>query len=174
VAPEVSALDYANGLSYSGITVPGLDVRRLNTEIELQSGQSFAIGGLLDKRLTDTIAKIPLLSSIPLLGKLFQSRDLTKTNNDLLVLITPEIVRPIPVGQAPPQLTFPKALPPDPDNPRTPGIDVTGTSSSSTAERIPVADLRLRMQKENDIKLTITSSGASGQQASGGMGGTGK
>jgi pilus assembly protein CpaC len=176
VAPEVSALDYTNGVTISGFTVPGLDSRKLNTEIELQNGQSFAIGGLLDKRLTETINKIPLLSAIPLLGKLFQSRDLLKQNSDLLVIITPEIVQPIPAGQKLPQLDFPKALPDDPNNPRTPGIDVTGTSSPS-AERIPVADLRLRMQKENDIKLNVGSASTVGnvsQPGAGVTGGTGK
>src|ERR1019366_6521477 len=64
VAPEVSALDFADGLTLSGFTVPALSVRNMQTEIELRDGQSFAIGGLLDRRLTETIQKVPLLSSI--------------------------------------------------------------------------------------------------------------
>ena len=82
----------------------------MQTEIELESGQSFAIGGLLDRRLTETVQKIPLLSSIPLLGKLFQSKSLNKQNTELLVIVTPEIVRPIPQGQAVPHLQNPVPL----------------------------------------------------------------
>ena len=73
VAPEVSALDYTNEVQISGFTVPGLTTRRVNTEVELADGESFLIGGLLDKSLTDTFEKIPFIGDIPILGKLFQS-----------------------------------------------------------------------------------------------------
>jgi len=128
LAPEVSALDFAQGLSFQGVTIPGLTVRRVRTNIELSPGQSFAIGGLLDRRLTDTINKIPLLGDIPILGKIFQSRSLQKNNTELLVLVTPELVRPIPEGQPTPELTFPKAfLKTDTAKPlRTPGMETTG------------------------------------------------
>jgi pilus assembly protein CpaC len=156
VAPEVSALDYANGLTVSGYTVPGLDSRKLQTEIELKDGQSFAIGGLLDKRLTDTIERIPLLASIPLLGKLFQSRTVTKENNELLVIITPQIVRPIPAGQTLPQLNFPSAPgiahTENEKVPQTPGTDVTGPETVA-GERLPVEELLRRMKVESDMKL---------------------
>jgi pilus assembly protein CpaC len=171
VAPEVSALDYANGVTISGFTVPGLAVRNMQTEIELGDGQSFAIGGLLDKRLTETIEKIPLLSSIPLLGKLFQSRQKTKENNELLVIITPQIVRPIPVGQPLPQLTFPQ--PPGLTGtegqkpPQTPGVDVTGAVSPST-ERIPHEELLRRIKLETDMKLQAGSGNSMSQGSSSG------
>ena len=70
------SLDPSNGLTVQGYTVPGLATRRVQTEIELQNGQSFVIAGLLDNRLTETISKIPGLADIPLLGKLFESRSL--------------------------------------------------------------------------------------------------
>jgi pilus assembly protein CpaC len=128
LAPEVSALDFAQGLSFQGVTIPGLTVRRVRTNIELSPGQSFAIGGLLDRRLTDTIDKIPLLGDIPIIGKIFQSRSLQKNNTELLVLVTPELVRPIPEGQPTPELNFPKAfLKTDTVTPlRTPGMEATG------------------------------------------------
>lgn len=166
VAPEVSSLDYADGVTISGFTVPALAVRNMQTEIELKDGQSFAIGGLLDKRLTETIEKIPLLSSIPLLGKLFQSRQKIKENNELLVVITPQIVRPIPVGQPLPQLTFPQ--PPglsgtEGQKPaQTPGVDVTGSVPAVHGERIPHEELVRRMKVESEMKL----------QQGGGAGGT--
>jgi pilus assembly protein CpaC len=107
VTPEVSALDYSNSLQVSGYTIPGLSVRRMQTEIELEDGQSFVIGGLIDNRITETIDKIPGLSKIPLLGKLFQSRSVEKNNSELLVLVTPEIVRPIQAGETRPEIKMP-------------------------------------------------------------------
>ncbi len=128
VAPEVSSLDTGNGVSIAGFSVPGLDVRRMQTEIELEDNQSFAIGGLLDNRTQETMMKIPGLGDIPVLGKLFQSRSRNKTNTELLVLVTPELVRPIPAGQPLPDIKLPQ-LPmkgTDKEVPRTPPMSVTG------------------------------------------------
>src|SRR5574340_1227901 len=92
VQPEVSSLDFANGLVFQGFNIPALATRRVQTEVELEDHQSFVIAGLLDNRLTESMSKIPGLANIPLLGKVFQSRNLTKSNSELLVLITPELV----------------------------------------------------------------------------------
>jgi pilus assembly protein CpaC len=108
VAPEVSSLDFSNGLIVQGFNVPALSTRKVKTEVELEERQSFAIAGLLDKRLTDTFEKMPLLGSVPVLGKLFQSKNTNKQNTELLVIVTPELVRPIPAGTAPPDLAYPK------------------------------------------------------------------
>lgn len=108
LTPEVSSLDYTKGLTISGYTIPGLDTRRVQTEIELENGQSFAIAGLIDNRVTENLNKIPGLSNIPVLGKLFESRSLQKTNSELLVLVTPLLVRPIPAGAKPPEVKMPK------------------------------------------------------------------
>ncbi len=107
VSPEVSALDYTNSVTVAGTTVPGTSTRRIQTEVELESGQSFVIAGLLDRQTTETLSRIPGIASIPVLGKLFQTRSLSRTNSELLVLITPELVRPIPKDQPPPDLLFP-------------------------------------------------------------------
>jgi pilus assembly protein CpaC len=104
VAPEVSALDYANQVQISGFTVPGISTRKVNTEVELADRQSFAIGGLLDNSVTQTFDKIPFLGDIPILGKFFQSLQRTKNNSELIVFVTPEIVAPISAGQ---QLALP-------------------------------------------------------------------
>ena len=153
VAPEVSALDYAAGLTVQGFTVPGLATRKVETEIELESGQSFAIGGLLDRRLTQTIEKVPLLSSIPLLGKLFQSRTMNKSNNELLVIVTPEIVRPMPAGKTPPQLNFPVPFWGDDKLPRTPGLSETGAAPGGSGERIAMEQLVQQLKTEGEMKL---------------------
>jgi len=129
VAPEVSSLDYANGLVFNGFTIPGLTTRRVLTEIELEDGQSFAIGGLLDNRDTERYTKIPGLGDIPFFGKLFRSRIINKNNTELIVLVTPEIVRPIPKGAPLPDLNRPSEfLKPNsaPSQTRTPGIETTG------------------------------------------------
>src|SRR4029077_10486642 len=119
--------DFANGLVFQGFTIPALSTRRVATEIELEDGQSFVIGGLLDNRVTETLSKIPGLASIPLLGKLFQSRSLNRNNTELLVLVTPELVRPMPKGQAPPDVKMPMAFMKNVAKtaPKQPGMDVT-------------------------------------------------
>jgi pilus assembly protein CpaC len=128
VAPEVSSLDYSNAVTVMGTTVPALSTRRVQTEVELESGQSFVIAGLMDRTMTETIAKIPGLASIPLLGKIFQSRTQNRNNSELLVIVTPELVRPIPAGKPLPELKYPapfltenSAIPK-----RQPGLDQTG------------------------------------------------
>lgn len=141
VTPEVSSLDYANGLTVSGFTVPGLDVRRVQSEVELASGQSFVIAGLLDNRTTENLSKMPGLGDIPLLGKLFQSRSVQKTNSELLVLVTPELVQPIPAGVVPPEVKM--ARPPmkgtAPTAPQTPADKTTVLPVERT---IPVEELK--------------------------------
>jgi len=144
VAPEVSALDFANGLLISGFSVPALTTRKLNTQVELNEGQSFAIGGLLDNQTTDTFEKIPFIGDIPILGKLFQSKSVSRTNTELIVIVTPELVRPIPAGQPLPALNFPKTFlePNTGKYPRTPGLDVTGpVPVKPPAEAMPIERL---------------------------------
>ncbi len=95
VSPEVSALDYTNAVKISGYTIPALSTRKADTEIELQNGQSFAISGLLDHRITDDFSKIPGIGDIPVLGQLFRSRNLNHSVNELIVIVTPTIVEPL-------------------------------------------------------------------------------
>jgi pilus assembly protein CpaC len=101
VEPEVSALDFANAVTLSGFRIPALKVRRANTEVELKSGQSFAIAGLYSADLQQTKKKIPILGDIPLLGYLFKSKNLNKNKTELLVIATPELVDPLPAGVTP-------------------------------------------------------------------------
>jgi pilus assembly protein CpaC len=145
VTPEVSTLDFANGLVFQGFTIPALSTRRVQTEIELEDGQSFVIGGLLDNRDTETLNKIPGLGDIPFFGKLFRSRQVTKNNTELLVLVTPELVRPMDKGTPRPDITMKgKFLPPNTSSvpPQTPGKDVTGPIVPKPAlATIPVEQL---------------------------------
>jgi pilus assembly protein CpaC len=149
VAPEVSALDFADGLTISGFSVPALTTRKISTQVELSEGQSFAIGGLLDNRTTDTFEKIPFIGDIPILGKLFQSKSVSKTNTELVVIVTPELVRPIPAGRPVPDLKFtrPFLKPNTVGEPRTPGLDVTGpVPVKPPEEAIPIEKLIQSLQ----------------------------
>ena len=144
VAPEVSSLDYVNGLVYQGFNIPALATRKMSTEVELKDGQSFAIAGLLDNRVTENLSKMPGLSSIPLFGKLFQSRSQTRSKSELLVVVTPEIVRPIPEGQTQPALSMPREFLKEGTTtaPRTPGIGSTGNAPVvPMLESVPVEQL---------------------------------
>lgn len=95
VAPEVSALDFANGLTVAGFNIPALLSRKAHTVIELEDGQTFAIAGLVDNSLVENISKVPLLGDIPILGELFKSREMRQNRSELLVLVTPRIVQPL-------------------------------------------------------------------------------
>lgn len=94
VAPEVSTLDFANGLTVAGVTIPALSTRRADTEFELQDGQSFVIAGLMDNRVTSLMSKVPGLGDIPILGQLFRSKSLLKSNAELVVLVTARRISP--------------------------------------------------------------------------------
>ncbi|HVP55665.1 MAG TPA: pilus assembly protein N-terminal domain-containing protein [Candidatus Eisenbacteria bacterium] len=109
VMPEVSSLDYTNTVTISGYTMPAIQTRRAETEIELKNGQTFGIAGLLDERAIVQLNKIPGIGDIPILGELFKSRNVNRTNNELLVLVTPSIVDPIvePVSTPAPKIDMP-------------------------------------------------------------------
>lgn len=102
VAPEVSALDYTNAVQISGYTIPAISSRKAQTEVELRSGQSFMISGLLDNRTTDLLEKVPGIGDIPILGKLFQSRTQNHSVEELAVIVTPTIVDPLSQKLPPP------------------------------------------------------------------------
>jgi pilus assembly protein CpaC len=93
VRPEVSALDFANAVTIEGFRIPALSTRRTETEVELRDGQTFAIAGLMNNSLTNSLSKIPGIGDIPVLGLLFRSKAHQKNQTELVVMITPTIVR---------------------------------------------------------------------------------
>ncbi len=94
VAPEVSALDFSTQITISGVRVPGLTTRRVKTTIELRHGQSFAIAGLLQKDFANNIDQIPFAGNVPVLGALFRSADYRRNETELVVIVTPFLVKP--------------------------------------------------------------------------------
>ncbi len=128
VRPEVSALDFGNGLVLSGFVVPALLTRRAETEIELAPGQTFAIAGLVDNGMAETISKIPVLGDIPILGALFRSKSMRQNRTELLVLVTPTLVMPadvmpeVPTGD-PDDWDWTKSMRPDADEDAEPVAD---------------------------------------------------
>jgi pilus assembly protein CpaC len=107
VKPEVSSLDFTNALTLQGFVIPALATNRVESEMSLTDGQSFAIAGLMDNRVTEQLQKVPWIGDIPVLGKLFQSRSLNKSKNELLVVVTPRIVHPLPVNTPRPNVKYP-------------------------------------------------------------------
>lgn len=95
VNPEVSQLSSAGALASGGFSIPSLTTRRAETTVELGSGQSFAIAGLLQNDLSHDINKLPGLGDIPILGKLFQSDNYKRNESELVIVVTPYIVRPV-------------------------------------------------------------------------------
>lgn len=169
VAPEVSALDFGNAVNIGGFTVPALTVRRVKTEVELSDGQSFAIGGLLDNRESETFSKIPFLGDIPILGKFFQSMQRTRSNTELIVIVTPEIVTPIEAGVAIPELKFPQGfLPPlSPIPMHTPDIKAAGSTPVPPPATIPIEKLIESMKPETPL-VPETGMGVGGGGGGGG------
>ena len=98
VRPEVSTLDFANAVLLSGFRIPALTTRRTETELALTDGQTFAIAGLLNNTMNSTLQKIPGIGDIPILGYLFRSKAAQKNQTELVVMITPRILKPGSAG----------------------------------------------------------------------------
>lgn len=93
--PEVSTIDFANGVRFEGFVVPALRTRRARTGIELRDGQSFALAGLLDNSETRSLSKVPVLGDIPILGNLFKSSQFQKQETELVFIVTADLVKPV-------------------------------------------------------------------------------
>jgi len=99
LAPSISELDFANAVTISGTTVPAFTKREARTTVELRDGQSFAIAGLLQTVNKSTIAQLPWIGSVPVLGALFSSKSYQQNETDLVIIVTPHLVSPAVPGQ---------------------------------------------------------------------------
>ncbi len=95
VEPEVSQIDNSTAIQVAGVSVPGLSTRRAETTVELGSGQTFAIGGLIQNNVTQNLNKFPWLGDIPVLGQLFRSEAFQRNESELVILVTPYVVKPV-------------------------------------------------------------------------------
>jgi pilus assembly protein CpaC len=161
VAPEVSSLDFTDAVTISGFEVPAITSRKMKTEVELADGQSFVLAGLLDNNETETFQKIPFIGDIPILGKFFQSMTKSRTNTELIVLVTPEIVAPIQAGEALPELKFPsKFLPPNSGIPmNTPDAKTAENTPAPAPAAIPVEKLLDSMKPEPTLVIEGATTG---------------
>jgi pilus assembly protein CpaC len=98
VAPEVSSIDPSASIVINNLSIPGLQTRRAKTVVELRDGESFALAGLLRKDFQDTIRQVPLLGSLPIIGALFRSTGFQHEESELVIIVTPHLVRPVPAG----------------------------------------------------------------------------
>ena len=132
--PEVSTLDFTNGIVLSGFRIPALNTRRAETDVELRDGQSFAIAGLLNNLTQTDRQSIPLLSRLPILGNLFKSRGVRAEQTELMVLVTPRLVRALDPDEVPTLPVRPGAFinPADAENEGVPG-EREGTPSLEDA-----------------------------------------
>jgi len=105
---EVSTIDTADGVTFNGFVIPAIATRRTESDVELGDGQSFAVSGLLDNRDTESFSKLPFLSSIPVLGALFKSKNVNKTRTELVLLVTPQVTMPLGPSDPRPEIAFPK------------------------------------------------------------------
>jgi pilus assembly protein CpaC len=93
--PEVSTIDFANGVRFQGFVIPALRTRRARTGIELRDGQSFALAGLLDNSESRSLSKVPILGDVPILGNLFKSTQFQKQETELVFIVTADLVKPV-------------------------------------------------------------------------------
>lgn len=93
--PEVSTIDFSNGVKFDGFLIPALRTRRAKTGVELRDGQSFALAGLLDNNELRSISKVPVVGDIPILGNLFKSKSFQKNETELMFIVTAQLVKPV-------------------------------------------------------------------------------
>jgi pilus assembly protein CpaC len=131
VRPEVSSLDFNNGITLEGFRIPALITRRAETDLELRDGQSFVMAGLLNNLTQNDTANIPFLSKIPILGNFFKSKAERLERTELMVLVTPRLVRPLDPDEVPPLPTLPGRFLPPPDATQEKPAAASGSGSGA-------------------------------------------
>jgi pilus assembly protein CpaC len=144
IVPEVSALDYSNAVVLAGYTLPAISTRRADTRVELRSGQSFVISGLLDNRTTDQMEKVPGIGDVPILGKLFQSKSVNHSVSELAIIVTPTVIDPLsqdPAATVPqPKMVVPFINNPKFDKDLAPKTPPPQPQPNPRPEDVPVHD----------------------------------
>ncbi len=142
VKPEVSSLDFNNGITLQGFRIPALTTRRAETDVELRDGQTFAIAGLLDNQSQNDNAAIPILSKLPIIGALFKSKSSRAEQTELMVLITPRLVRPLDPDEVPALPTRPEPFIPRPGGGQPGDVGAQLEGSAGTVDAPPQPAVR--------------------------------
>jgi len=98
VAPEASQLDFQNAITINGVSVPAITTRRADTTVELGDGESFVIGGLIDRETRSNVSKVPLLGDLPIIGAFFKELSYQQSDKELVIVVTPHLVSPLAKG----------------------------------------------------------------------------
>jgi len=166
--PEVSTIDFNNGVRFNGFVVPALRTRRAKTGVELRDGQSFALAGLLDNSETKTLSRIPIVSDIPVLGALFKSKSFEKKETELMFIVTAHMVKPVSPDDLPNMRGIDGLKGNSPLGVEPKGEGVTGQSGykvSGQTEQTPVAapaKVEEPKTKKVDTATQSTTSGSVG------------
>ncbi len=160
--PEVSTIDFANGVRFDGFLIPALRSRRAKTSVELRDGQSFALAGLLDNSETRSLSKVPVLGDIPVLGALFKSKSFQKNETELMFIVTAQLVKPVNSDDLPQMRGMDglKGGSPLGVEPKGEGVDgktgfsITGQQTDSTPASTPKA---VESPKVSEPKTTTTT-----------------
>jgi pilus assembly protein CpaC len=159
VRPEVSTLDFGNGITLQGFRIPALTTRRAETHVELRDGQSFAIAGLLDNLTQENNAAIPILSRIPIIGNLFKSKSDRAERTELMVLITPRLVRPLDPDEVPPLPTLPRRFLPAPGVGGVGAMEELIEGGAGLTDAPPVKDVKDAKDAKAEAAVTTRPKG---------------
>ncbi|HEX8178352.1 MAG TPA: type II and III secretion system protein family protein [Pyrinomonadaceae bacterium] len=169
--PEVSTIDFSNGVKFDGFVIPALKTRRAKTGVELRDGQSFALAGLLDNNEIQTFSKIPVISEVPILGNLFKSKSFQKNETELMFIITAQLVRPVSPDDIPTMRGIDGLKKASPLGVEPKGEGIKGASGySSGATGAGDADKQEEKQTDapkTDTQKTDATSGAAEQMSGG-------
>jgi pilus assembly protein CpaC len=132
--PEVSTIDFSNGVKFNGFIIPALRTRRAKTGVELRDGQSFALAGLLDNNELRSISKVPIVGDIPILGNLFKSKSFQKNETELMFIVTAQLVKPVNRDDVPQMRGLDGIKGNSPLGVEPKGEGIQGTSGFSTGE----------------------------------------
>jgi len=168
--PEVSTIDFSNGVRFNGFIVPALRTRRAKTGVELRDGQSFALAGLLENNETKTLSRIPVVSDIPVIGALFKSKYFEKKETELMFFVTAHMVKPVTPDDLPNMRGMDGLKGNSPLGVEPKGEGVQGQSGykiSGQSESTPAAaPAKVEEPKTKKVETTTQSSSTSGSVSS--------
>jgi len=167
--PEVSTIDFSNGVRFNGFVVPALRTRRAKTGVELRDGQSFALAGLLDNSETKTLSRIPIVSDIPVIGALFKSKSFEKKETELMFIVTAQMVKPVKSDDLPNMRGIDGLKGSSPLGVEPKGEGISGQTgykvsgqTNTTSTPAPAAPAKVEEPKTKTVDTTTTQTSTTG------------